>query len=62
MKAAFDAKGLTNVTSVDVDPFIRTTYAAVKTSNPVTYYSNYHGTYEPPFCHAQAKAVFDSVR
>ena len=27
-----------------------------------TYYGNYHGTYEPPFCHAQAKALFDTVR
>ena len=26
-----------------------------------TYYANYHGSYEPPFCHAQAKALFDSV-
>jgi len=26
------------------------------------YYGNYHGTYEPPFCHAQAKALFDTVK
>ena len=25
-------------------------------------YGSYHGTYEPPFCHAQAKAVFDTVK
>lgn len=62
MKAAFDAKGLKNVTSVDVDPLISATYGAIKSSNPVTYYSNYHGTYEPPFCHAQAKALFDKVK
>lgn len=62
MKAAFDAKGLQNVTSVDVDPLISATYGAIKSSNPVTYYSNYHGTYEPPFCHAQAKALFDTVK
>lgn len=62
MKAAFDAKGLTNVVSVDVDPFINATYAAVKASSPTTYYGSYHGTYEPPFCHAQAKAWFDSVK
>jgi hypothetical protein len=23
---------------------------------------NYHGTYVPPFCHAQARAVFDTVK
>lgn len=62
MKAAFDAKGLTNVVSVDVDPYINATYGAVKASSPTTYYSSYHGTYEPPFCHAQAKAWFDSVK
>ena len=22
----------------------------------------YHGTYEPPFCHVQAKALFDTVK
>ncbi len=62
MKAAFDAKGLTNVISVDVDPYISATYGAVKASSPTTYYGNYHGTYEPPFCHAQAKALFDTVK
>ena len=62
MKAAFDAKGLSNVNSVDVDPYISATYGSVKTSSPSTYYANYHGTYEPPFCHAQAKAVFDTVK
>lgn len=62
LKAAFDAKGLTNVASVDVDPFISATYGAVKASSPTTYYSNYHGTYEPPFCHAQAKALFDTMK
>jgi hypothetical protein len=27
-----------------------------------TYYGSYHGSYEPPFCHAQAKAFFDTVK
>ena len=27
-----------------------------------TYYGGYHGTYEPPFCAAQAKAFFDTVK
>ena len=62
MKAAFDAKGLRNVTSVDVDPYVAATYGPVTHANAATYYSNYHGTYEPPFCHAQAKALFDTVK
>ena len=62
MKAAFDAKGLTNVTSVDVNPFIEGVYGAVKTSAPATFYGNYHGTYEPPFCHAQARGLFDLLK
>jgi len=62
MKAAFDAKGLKNVTSVDVDPYVVATYGPVTQANAATYYGNYHGTYEPPFCHAQAKALFDTVK
>lgn len=62
MKAAFDAKGLKNVTSVDVDPYVAATYGPVTQANSATYYGNYHGTYEPPFCHAQAKALFDTVK
>lgn len=62
MKAAFDAKGLKNVTSVDVDPYVAATYGPVTQANAATYYGNYHGTYEPPFCHAQAKALFDTVK
>ena len=62
MKAAFDAKGLTNVTSVDVNPSIEYVYAAVKTASLATFYGNYHGTYEPPFCHQQARIVFDALR
>ncbi|MDE2416417.1 MAG: esterase [Burkholderiales bacterium] len=61
MKADFDSRNLSNVTSVDVDSFVQTTYATVLSSSPATYYGNYHGTYEPPFCHAQAKAVFDAA-
>lgn len=62
MKADFDARGVTTVSSVDVDPTIQAVYGAVLSSSPATYYGNYHGTYEPPFCHAQAKAFFDSVK
>jgi pimeloyl-ACP methyl ester carboxylesterase len=62
MKAAFDAKGLTNVTSVDVNPTIEYVYGAVKTASLATFYGNYHGTYEPPFCHQQARIVFDALK
>lgn len=62
MKAAFAAKGLTNVTSVDVDPYIAATYGPVTEANATSYYDNYHGTYAPPFCHAQAKGLFDLVK
>lgn len=58
MKAAFDAKGLTNVTSVDVHPFIEATYGPITMAN----IANYHGSYAPPFCHAQAKGLFDLVK
>jgi hypothetical protein len=62
MKAAFDAKGLTNVISVDVNSAIELTYGAVKASSPTTYYGNYHAPYEPPFCHAQARGLFDQLK
>ena len=69
MKADFDSRSLTNVTSVDVDPYIQATYgtAGKAPTDPTsaafaTYYGSYHGTYEPPFCNAQAKALFDSVK
>jgi pimeloyl-ACP methyl ester carboxylesterase len=61
MKADFDSRSLSNVMSVDVDAYVRGTHGAVLSSDPVAYYSNYHGTYEPPFCHAQAKGLFDQV-
>jgi pimeloyl-ACP methyl ester carboxylesterase len=68
-QADFSARGLSNVTSVDVDPLVRATFGvngqAPSDPNSVefaTYYGNYHGTYEPPFCHAQARAVFDAVK
>ena len=58
MKAAFDAKGLTNVTSVDVHPMIVQTYGPITMAN----IANYHGSYAPPFCHAAAKSLFDAVK
>ncbi|MBI5256782.1 MAG: esterase [Burkholderiales bacterium] len=69
LKADFAARGVTNVTTVDVDPFIRATFGpgGAAPTDPssaafATYYANYHGTYEPPFCHAQARALFDTVK
>jgi pimeloyl-ACP methyl ester carboxylesterase len=61
MKADFDSRKLTNITSVDVDPYVQGAYGKVLYKDPATYYGNYHGVYEPPFCHAQAKAAFDAA-
>jgi hypothetical protein len=58
MKAAFDAKGLTNVTSVDVHPLIVQNHGPITMAN----IANYHGSYAPPFCHAAAKSLFDAVK
>jgi pimeloyl-ACP methyl ester carboxylesterase len=57
-KAGFDKQGLTNVTSVDVDPYIVAAYGPITAAN----IGNYHGGYEPPFCHAQAVGLFNKVK
>lgn len=69
MKADFDSRGLTNVTSVDVDAMVQSGFGpgGKAPTDPTsaafaTYYGNYHGTYEPPFCHAQARVLFDAVK
>lgn len=68
MKADFDSRQLTNITSVDVDAMVQATYGSggVAPTDPTsaafaTYYGSYHGSYEPPFCHLRAKASFDAV-
>jgi pimeloyl-ACP methyl ester carboxylesterase len=61
MKADFDSRSLTNVTSVNVDASVQAVYGAVLAADPATYYGNYHGTYEPPFCHANGRGLFDMV-
>lgn len=68
-RADFASRSLTNVTTVDVDAFVRATFGVngAAPTDPASaafaaYYSNYHGTYVPPFCHAQARAVFDTVK
>jgi pimeloyl-ACP methyl ester carboxylesterase len=69
MKADFDSRLLMNVMSVDVDGYIQATFGpgGAAPTDPTsaafaTYYGSYHGTYEPPFCHAQAKALLDTVK
>jgi hypothetical protein len=68
-QADFASRGLANVTSVDVDPAIRAAFApgGVPPTDPTsaafaTYVGSYHGTYEPPFCHAQARALFNTFK
>ncbi len=68
-QADFASRGLTNVTSVDVDRSIQAAFGpgGVAPTDPAsaafaTYYGNYHGSYEPPFCQAQARALFNTFR
>lgn len=67
--ADFVGRGLDNVSSVDVDPAVRATYGVngqaptdPTSAEFATYYGNYHGTYTPPFCMQQARAMFDQFR
>jgi pimeloyl-ACP methyl ester carboxylesterase len=67
--ADFASRGLSNVTAVDVDPVIQATFGPgghaptdPASAEFATYYGSYHGSYEPPFCHAQARAVFNTVK
>lgn len=66
--ADFRSRGLSNVSKVDVDPMIQATYGpggvapAPGSAAFSTYYGNYHGSYEPAFCHVYAKALFDTVK
>ena len=69
MKADFDGRGLSNVSSVDVDATVQAIFgpggkAPMDPTSAAfaTYYASYHGGYEPPLCHAQAKAFFDLVK
>lgn len=69
MKADFDRRGVTNVTSVDVDAAIQAAFGpgGKAPTDPTsaafaTYYGSYHGTYEPPLCHAQARGLFELVK
>jgi len=69
MKADFDARGVKTVTTVDVDAQVQAAFGpgGKAPTDPTsaafaTYYGSYHGTYEPPFCHARARALFDTVK
>ena len=67
LMADFAARNVTNVTKVDVDASILSAFGtngAVPTdpAAAAAFYGSYHGTYEPPFCHAAAKAFFDTVK
>ena len=69
LKADFDRRGVANVTSVDVDAQVQALFApgGRAPTDPAseafaTYYGSYHGGYEPPLCHAQARALFDKLR
>ncbi len=68
-KADFASRNLTNVTTVDVDAAVQAAFGpgGRAPTDPTsaafaTYYGAYHGTYVPPLCHAQARAVFDTVK
>ena len=68
-QADFASRGLTNVTSVDVDAAIQAAFGpgGVAPTDPASaafaaYYGGYHGTFEPPLCHAQARALFNTLR
>ncbi len=68
MQADFAHNGVT-VTSVDVDAQIQATFgpggkAPTDPMSPefAAYYGAYHGGYEPPFCMAAARQLFNQVR
>ncbi|MEJ8857794.1 lipase family protein [Variovorax robiniae] len=69
LMADFQARGVTTVSSIDVDPQIQATYgpdgmAPTDPASPAftTYYAKYHGTYEPPFCLLAARTLFDALK
>ncbi|MFC5496762.1 lipase family protein [Caenimonas terrae] len=68
-QADFSSRGLTNVTSVDVDPSIRAAFgtngqAPTDPTSPAhaSYFGSYHGVFEPPLCQQQARALFDTLK
>jgi pimeloyl-ACP methyl ester carboxylesterase len=63
LMADFTARGVSNVTSIDVDPQIQAIYGPGGPAelDPVTLYSSYHGVLEPPLCLAAARTFFESA-
>jgi hypothetical protein len=53
---AFIRRGVRDVKLVDVDPEIQQAYGSLP---PATYYANYHGLLESPFCVLAARKFFD---
>lgn len=69
MMAYFADQGAQNVQSVDVDPQIQASFAPggqapTDPQSPefAAYYGAYHGSYEPLFCMAAARGLFEQVR
>ncbi|WP_213959407.1 lipase family protein [Variovorax sp. dw_954] len=69
LMADFQARGVTTVTSLDVDSQIQATYgpggaAPTDPASPdfAAYYGKYHGTYEPPFCLLAARTLFNTLK
>jgi len=68
-KAALDARVIKTVSTVDVDAQVQAAYGpgGKAPTDPTstafaTYYGSYHGSYEPPFCHFNARALFNTVK
>ena len=69
LMADFTARGVKNVTSVDVDAQVQAAFGpgGKAPTDPAsaefaTYYGNYHAPYEPTFCYAAARQFFDTKR
>ena len=68
-QAGFTSRGLTQVTSVDVDAKVQAKYGpnGLAPTDPASqeykdYYASYHGSAEPPFCVNEARALFDTLK
>jgi len=51
----FASRGLTNVSLVDVDAKIAQTFGSVLATDPISYFTAYHATYEAQFCNLAAR-------
>ena len=64
--AAYFCNNVSRLPSSDearqIEASILAAYGGGLPGTAATYYGNYHGTYEPPFCHAQARALFNTVK